>query len=578
MKNIILGKSGVKKISIDLQTLLRTRLLIQANSGGGKSWLIRRIAEQAFGKVQIIVIDPEGEFATLREKYGYVLVGNGGETPADPRSAGLVAEKLLELNASAVCDLFEAFRKNPQGRHTWVKNFCNALLDAPKKLWHPVLVIVDEFHKFVPEKGSGESEASEAVIGIGTAGRKRGYCLVGATQRLGKARKDVTAEMLNRLVGPTFEDVDLERAADLLSVTKSDRTKFFGEMRVLEPGNFYALGRAICKERMLVSIGNVETTHPEVGTTSYVAEPPAAPDKIKALLPKLADLPQAAEAKAKTEQELRAEITQLKRQLTTKPKEVAPAKPEIIEKPVILNGELSKVRVIADQLESVSAKFGAMLNTAVGELVKVIAQVSAPQPVRAMVAHRIVTSQLPTTRKRNTAEKFFDLINSTDSELVAGERGILQALARCHPMRLTLSQIARLASTDRKPSQSMKSSSFQQYVRNLKRKQYIAKDHIGYYLTDAGMDKINFVPSAPQSPDEAIEMWRSSLIAGEREIYDYVLARRGETVLPEEISSATSQSLKSSSFQQYIRNLVRNSLLEKEGKWLRFNEKAIEMI
>jgi hypothetical protein len=37
----------------------------------------------------------------------YHLVGKGGETPADPRIAADVAEKLLELRAPAVCDLYE---------------------------------------------------------------------------------------------------------------------------------------------------------------------------------------------------------------------------------------------------------------------------------------------------------------------------------------------------------------------------------------------------------------------------------------------------------------------------------------
>jgi hypothetical protein len=105
-----------RSVSLDLDTLLRTRLLIQANSGGGKSWAIRRLCEQAFRAVQIIVIDPEGEFASLREKYGFVLAGQGGETMADVRSAPLLAQRLLELRASAVCDLYEAFRKSPSQR------------------------------------------------------------------------------------------------------------------------------------------------------------------------------------------------------------------------------------------------------------------------------------------------------------------------------------------------------------------------------------------------------------------------------------------------------------------------------
>lgn len=50
---------------IDLPRLLETRLLIQANSGGGKSWALRRLLEQTTDQVQQIVIDPEGEFASL---------------------------------------------------------------------------------------------------------------------------------------------------------------------------------------------------------------------------------------------------------------------------------------------------------------------------------------------------------------------------------------------------------------------------------------------------------------------------------------------------------------------------------
>jgi hypothetical protein len=39
-------------LRFDLDVLVDTRLLIQANSGGGKSRTIRRILEQTHGKVQ----------------------------------------------------------------------------------------------------------------------------------------------------------------------------------------------------------------------------------------------------------------------------------------------------------------------------------------------------------------------------------------------------------------------------------------------------------------------------------------------------------------------------------------------
>jgi uncharacterized protein len=73
-------------------------MLIQANSGGGKSWAIRRILEQSQGKIQQIVIDLEGEFASLREKYDYILIRKDGDTPADSKSAGLLASRWREIN------------------------------------------------------------------------------------------------------------------------------------------------------------------------------------------------------------------------------------------------------------------------------------------------------------------------------------------------------------------------------------------------------------------------------------------------------------------------------------------------
>jgi len=136
--------------SIDLQSLINTRLLIQANSGGGKSWLLRRILEQSHSKIQQIIIDLEGEFSTLREKHDYILVGKGGDVQIDTRNASLLARKLLQLNASAIIDLYELHHHE---RKHFLKLFLESMINAPKELWHPCLVIIDEAHVFCPEKG-----------------------------------------------------------------------------------------------------------------------------------------------------------------------------------------------------------------------------------------------------------------------------------------------------------------------------------------------------------------------------------------------------------------------------------------
>lgn len=362
MKIVIGNIVGTKRpIGFDLATLIPTRLLIQANSGAGKSYLLRKLMEELFGHIQVIAIDPEGEFATLREKFGYVLVGKGGETPADVRTAATVAEKLLELHASAVCDLYEMPARE---RHAWVREFLGALINAPKKLWHPVVIIVDESHLFCPEEG--DSEAADAMIDLATRGRKRGFCPVWATQRLAKLDKDAAAELQNKLIGGTFLDVDIKRAANDLGLPTSGKEfrEFAAHIKVMEPGTFIALGRAISKNRVELKVASVHTSHPKSGSAKHAAEPPPPPEKVRELLPKLADLPKVAEEKARTVADFKRQVHELQTKLRDAERRTIQAKPVVTE-----------VKVSDPKLQ----RRYASLKSCMEDAMKIIAQVTAKE-------------------------------------------------------------------------------------------------------------------------------------------------------------------------------------------------------
>src|SRR4051812_19567260 len=110
-KAITVGKSsgehGGHPVRLDVSRLVKTRMLVTANSGGGKSWLLRLLFEQLGESTQLIVLDREGEFVTLREKLDIVLVGPLGEIPTDVRSAGLLIRRLMEKELSAVIGMSE---------------------------------------------------------------------------------------------------------------------------------------------------------------------------------------------------------------------------------------------------------------------------------------------------------------------------------------------------------------------------------------------------------------------------------------------------------------------------------------
>lgn len=311
-------------LEVDLSKLIESRLLIQANSGGGKSWAIRRLIEQSFGKVQIIVLDPEGEFTNLRQKYDFVFAGKDGDAPAESRSAALLARRLLELKASAIVDLYEL---PPQERKHFVRLFCEAMVNAPKELWHDCLIIIDEAHVFAPEKG--ESEAMGPVIDLATRGRKRGYCVVLATQRLPKLNKDAAAECNNKLIGRASQDIDRKRAAEELGFTTKEQIL---SLRDLSPGEFYAFGPAISRDVIKTTIGDLVVKPAPRGAARHVPPPPT--DKIKKILSQLADLPQEAKREVETIQSLKARVRELEgavRKPAADPKTVERAVKEAVE-------------------------------------------------------------------------------------------------------------------------------------------------------------------------------------------------------------------------------------------------------
>lgn len=246
-----LRKSG--PACIDLEELLATRLLVQGNSGSGKSHLLRRLLEQSAAWVQHCVIDPEGDFVTLADKFGHVVV----EAQRSELELTRIAHRIRQHRVSVVFNL-EGLDTEQQMRA--VGAFLGALFDVERNYWYPMLVVVDEAQVFAPAAAGEVSDEARkislsAMTNLMCRGRKRGLAGVIATQRLAKLAKNVAAEASNFLMGRTFLDIDMVRAADLLGMERRQAEMF----RDLERGHFIALGPALSRRSLRIIIGSVET-------------------------------------------------------------------------------------------------------------------------------------------------------------------------------------------------------------------------------------------------------------------------------------------------------------------------------
>lgn len=258
--------------ALDLEELLATRLLVQGNSGSGKSHLLRRILEQSVPWVQQTVIDPEGDFVTLAEQFGHLVIDAEEHTERGLQVAG---ERVRFHRVSTVLNLEGLDAENQMRR---AAAFLGGLFDVARDHWYPMLVVVDEAQLFAPAvAGEVSDEARKLSLGAMTnlmcRGRKRGLAGVIATQRLAKLAKNVAAEAANFLMGRTFLDIDMARAADLLGMERRQADAF----RDLERGHFMALGSALSRRPMSVQIGPTDT-HPRNASPRLMPLPEATAD------------------------------------------------------------------------------------------------------------------------------------------------------------------------------------------------------------------------------------------------------------------------------------------------------------
>ena len=267
-----------QSIAIDLEELLATRLLVQGNSGSGKSHLLRRLLEECAGTVQQVVIDPEGDFVTLADHFGHVVIDGAAYSA---REIEALAARVRQHRVSVVLALDEL---EVEQQIRCAALFLTALFDAPREHWYPALVVVDEAQMFAPAVAGEMSDETRrltlsAMTNLMCRGRKRGLAGIVATQRLAKLAKNVAAEASNFLMGRTFLDIDMQRAADLLGMDRRQAER----IRDLQRGQFLGLGPAISRRPVAVNVGPVRTAGRSTAQ-ALLPLPDAPGDEMEALL------------------------------------------------------------------------------------------------------------------------------------------------------------------------------------------------------------------------------------------------------------------------------------------------------
>ncbi|WP_181686462.1 ATP-binding protein [Halorhabdus salina] len=179
-----------QSVSLPVVELLTGRGFITGKSGSGKSnsasVVAEKLLDQGFG---LLIVDIDGEYYGLKEEYEILHAGGDEECDIQvtPDHAEKLASLALEQNVPIILDV-SSFLDEQKAREL-LTAVSRQLFAKAKKCKQPFLMLVEEIHEYIPEKGSVD-ECGKMLIKIGKRGRKHGLGIAGISQRPADVKKD----------------------------------------------------------------------------------------------------------------------------------------------------------------------------------------------------------------------------------------------------------------------------------------------------------------------------------------------------------------------------------------------------
>jgi predicted nucleic acid-binding Zn-ribbon protein/adenylate kinase family enzyme len=181
-----------RDVEIPIDKLLTGRSFLCGKSGSGKSTTASVFAEELLeAGFPLLIVDTDGEYFGLKERYEVLHAAAPEAENADVTVGSEHGERLaklaLEQNVPIILDVSE-FLDQDEADELVLETLRHAFA-LEGELRKPFLVIVEEVHEYVPQKGS-RSDVGDMIIRVAKRGRKRGMGLCGLSQRPASVDKD----------------------------------------------------------------------------------------------------------------------------------------------------------------------------------------------------------------------------------------------------------------------------------------------------------------------------------------------------------------------------------------------------
>ncbi|HIP99991.1 TPA: ATP-binding protein [Candidatus Bipolaricaulota bacterium] len=188
--------------------------------GSGKSNTAGVIFEELLAaRYPLSIVDIDGEYFGLKEKYEVLVVGAGEnvDIELDVDAAPGVAELSLREGVPVILDVSDMLAEE---RELFVLEYLTRIWSLAGKLRKPYMIGIEECHEFIPQ--GMRTDLKEVIARIALRGRKRGLGAVIISQRSAKVEKDVLTQAGMLFLHRVVHEVDMRVYSELLPWPKAE--------------------------------------------------------------------------------------------------------------------------------------------------------------------------------------------------------------------------------------------------------------------------------------------------------------------------------------------------------------------
>lgn len=251
-------------LRLDIQDLIGQRVAVLGISGSGKTNTVATLAEELLPHLAMTIIDIEGEYFGLKERYSLIVAGRSehSEVPLFTENAASIAEMSIRRGISVILDFSEYDQDEMQDI---LLAYCQRLWQLSTSLKSPYEIIIEEAHEFVPQ--GTRTPLKTLLTRFALRGRKRGIGVILASQRSAKVDKDLLTQANILFLQNVVHPVDLSVYKDLIPLPAKLVEQ---QARELAPGEAFAVrGKMVDR----VSIRKRHTFHAGATPTLGIALP-----------------------------------------------------------------------------------------------------------------------------------------------------------------------------------------------------------------------------------------------------------------------------------------------------------------